>query len=187
MFLYHAASGHVYRISFLVLWSWHFDFRVASDDLMKKRRREVHVVESALATAMGVHSAEGRRDVVFDLPSSAVLKPCNVADPLFARLTVGYVQYQVTALQRTLSFRDLARGLLSGVGAQWGWARPSFCTISVVQSLRPASLLTFSILLPISAHTVFLSRRYAPKAQELFVDSGPRQTAARYGHCRGQW
>lgn len=61
LFLYRAANGHVYRISFLVLWSSHFDFRVASDDLIKKKRREVHVVESALATAMGVHSVEGRR------------------------------------------------------------------------------------------------------------------------------
>lgn len=66
---------------------------------------------------MGVHSQQGSRTVVFDLPpATARFKPCNVADPLFAKQVVGYVQYQVNGLQGTLSLRDLARGLLKRSG-----------------------------------------------------------------------
>lgn len=115
--MYGAANGNLYKISILVLWASRFDFRTASDEEIKVQRRDVHVVESALATAMGVHSVEGSRTTVFDLPpAAATLKPCNVADPLSAQQTMRYVQYQVTGLQRTLSVRDLTKGLLRRSG-----------------------------------------------------------------------
>lgn len=96
-----------------------FDFRQAADDVIKEKRREVHVVESALATAMGAHSVEGSRTVVFDLPAPSLrIVPCNVADPLSAKQTMGYLQYKVTGLSRTLSLRDIARGLLKRSGGK---------------------------------------------------------------------
>ena len=119
LFLYRAADGNVYKISVLVLWSSRFDFRTAADEEIQRRRRDVHVVESALATAMGVHSVKGSRTTVFDLPpATARFKPCNEADPLSAMQTMGYIQYQVAGLQRTLSIRDLTMSLLRRSGGQ---------------------------------------------------------------------
>lgn len=53
LLLYRATNGAVYKISILALWTSRFDFRRASDEEIKIKRREVHVVESALAEARG--------------------------------------------------------------------------------------------------------------------------------------
>lgn len=90
LLLYRSANGNLYKISILVLWASNFDLRTAADEEIKRRSRDVHVVESALATAMGVHSVEGSRTTVFHLaPASARFKPCNVADPLSAMQTMA--------------------------------------------------------------------------------------------------
>lgn len=96
LFLYRAANGAVYLGLVLALWATPFDFRCAADEEIKLQRGAVHVVESALATAFGVHKVQGSRTVVFDAPRGINFQPCNIADPLSVHLTAGSVQYEVT-------------------------------------------------------------------------------------------
>ncbi|WOO77605.1 uncharacterized protein LOC62_01G001175 [Vanrija pseudolonga] len=104
------------KMYFLELWLLpSFDFRIATDDEVRRVRRRVHAVQSGLMEAWGCHRFEGHRTSLFHLPDYN-FTPCNIAEPLTNYEPNAAKLYTIAGLDEQLTLYDLVVGLLKRSG-----------------------------------------------------------------------